>query len=347
MLLWRTSILPGLRRLCIVLVACALFIPAALAQAGTTLERAQRALDAGDAEGAVRLFEEARSAAPDDPQAWSGLAVAYLKAGRPANAEALASTALQRWPRNAEMLHWRGLARFQQQQLPQAEADLKLAKSIADSPDLDFDLALVYLTASDYSSAANELESASRGNPRSATIHLLLGRAYQNTNRTVEAVDQFKTALRLDPNVKLGHYHLGFSLASLGKLAEGIAEMKLEINRNGATPEVDYQLGHYLVESGKNQEALPHLERAAGGGYAEALYDLGKLRLAESDAPGAVRSLEQYVQQVPDSTNGYFLLWRALQKAGDTAKAKAALQRFQELKRTQKQEGGMATGQIH
>jgi tetratricopeptide (TPR) repeat protein len=326
---------------------CLLVVPSAWSQTGNLLQRAQRALDAGDSDTAVQLFDEARSNAPNDPRAWSGLAVAYLKAGRPANAEAVASAALQHWPRSAEILHWRGLARFQQQKIPEAAADLKQAKSIGDSPDLDFDLALVYLTAGDYSSAANELESAARGNPNSALTHLLLGRAYQNTNRTTEALEQFRTALRLDPNIKLGHYHLGFALASLGKVQEGIAEMKLEISRNGATPEVDYQLGHYLMEAGENDEALPHLESAARAGYSDAFYDLGKLQLAKSDAAAAVSSLEQYVTRVPDSSSGYFLLWRALQKTGDQAKAQAALDRFQELKRAKKQEGGMATGRIH
>lgn len=336
-----------LRQSWISLLFCLLLVPSALGQSGNLLQRAQQALDSGDSDTAVRLFDEARSNAPDDPRAWSGLALAYLKAGRPANAEAVASAALQHWPRNRDILHWRGLARFQQQKIPEAAADLKQAKSIADSPDLDFDLALVYLTAADYSSAANELETAARGNPLSALTHLLLGRAYQNTNRTTEAVEQFKTALRLDPNITLGHYHLGFALASLGKVQEGIAEMRLEISRNGATPEVDYQLGHYLIEAGENDEALPHLESAARAGYNDAFYDLGKLQLARSNPSAAVTALEQYVAHVPDSTSGYFLLWRALQKTGDQAKAQAALARFQELKRTKKEEGGMATGRIH
>ena len=61
--------------------------------------------------------------------------------------------------------------------------------------------------------------------------HISLGRAYQNSNRTVQAVEQFQTALRLDPNIPLGHYHLGFSYASLGRNQEAITEYEKEARR--------------------------------------------------------------------------------------------------------------------
>ena len=57
----------------------------------------------------------------------------------------------------------------------------------------------------------------------------LLGRAYQNTNRTVQAIEQFQTALHIDPDTPLGHYHLGFAYASLGRNQEAIAEYRKEL----------------------------------------------------------------------------------------------------------------------
>jgi len=61
--------------------------------------------------------------------------------------------------------------------------------------------------------------------PFAALAHVLLGRAYQNTNRTSQAIQQFQTSLRLDPDTQLGHYHLGFGYASLGRKREATTEI--------------------------------------------------------------------------------------------------------------------------
>ncbi|HZZ14728.1 MAG TPA: tetratricopeptide repeat protein, partial [Candidatus Sulfotelmatobacter sp.] len=54
--------------------------------------------------------------------------------------------------------------------------------------DIHFDIALVELSQDQYGLAANELEQAIKLEPDSALAHILLGRAYQNTNRTLKAV---------------------------------------------------------------------------------------------------------------------------------------------------------------
>ena len=87
------------------------------------------------------------------------------------------------------------------------------------------------------------------------------GAAYQNTNRTVQAIEQFQTALRIDPNTPLGHYHLGFAYASLGRNHEAIAEYRKELVRSPDNPQLLYQFGHCLLETGEVKEALPHLKR--------------------------------------------------------------------------------------
>src|SRR5204863_330222 len=81
-------------------------------------------------------------------------------------------------------------------------------------------------------------EKANKLKPTDALAHLLLGRAFQNTNRTVQAIEQFHTALRLDPTVPLGHYHLGFAYASLGRNQDAIAEYEKELKRSADNPNV-------------------------------------------------------------------------------------------------------------
>ena len=79
---------------------------------------------------------------------------------------------------------------------------------------------------------------------------MLLGRAYQNTNRTLQAIEQFRTALRLDPKTPLGHYHLGFAYSSLGRSEEAITEYEKEVKQGTSNPQVFYRFGHCLLETG-------------------------------------------------------------------------------------------------
>ena len=89
----------------------------------------------------------------------------------------------------------------------------------------------------------------------------MLGRAYLNSNRSLQAIEEFKTTLKLDPAIKLGHYHLGFAYFSLGRNDEAIGEYKEELRRSGESPAVVYELGHSLLASGKYEAAVTYLQR--------------------------------------------------------------------------------------
>ena len=141
--------------------------------------------------------------------------------GRLTEAIQIGREAVARWPRDAQLQHWLGLAYFKAGQNAPALEALKRSESLDSGHfDIHFDLALVSLQQSQYAPAADELEKAIKFEPSHALAHVLLGRAYQNTNRTVQAIEQFQTALRTDPNTPLGHYHLGFAYASLGRNPE-------------------------------------------------------------------------------------------------------------------------------
>src|SRR4029434_8417800 len=118
------------------------------------------------------------------------------------------------------------------------EAQERLASAVKRNPergDFHYDLALVQLEQQNYSDAAQELDAAIRLKSGSPLSHLLLGRAYQNTNRTVQAIEEFRAAVRLDPHLPLGHYHLGFAYQSLGRNQEALNEYKQELNIGEAT----------------------------------------------------------------------------------------------------------------
>jgi len=276
---------------------------------------------------------------------------AALQASNDSEALQLADQALIRWPVDGRLLHLRGLANFRLKRNEDAQRDL-VASRKADPADLDtaFDLGLVYMSLQRYEEAALEFQAALRDPERrtSGLPHLLLGRAYQNSNRSELALTQFQNALKAEPTLAMGHFHLGYALESIGRNAEALAEYEKELKTSPQNSEVLYRYGHLLLESGRLNDAEIQLDRAVqvNPRSADAFYDLGKTLLLQHKAAQSVAALQQSVQLDPDHTSAYFQLAKALSKTGDAAGAKAANAKFRELKAKQQTTGGMATGQI-
>src|ERR1700692_314666 len=184
-----------------------------------------------------------------------------LNAGQIQEAILLGQRAVSRWPRDAELRHYLGVAYFKTGDSKQAREQLArpLELTPTDSA-IHFDLALVSLSEQAYASAAADLQIVISLDPSNPLAHMLLGRAYLNSNRSLQAIDEFKTTLKLDPAIKLGHYHLGFAYFSLGRNDEAIAEYKEELRRSGENPTVLYELGRSLLETGKYHEAAKSLQ---------------------------------------------------------------------------------------
>jgi tetratricopeptide (TPR) repeat protein len=276
---------------------------------------------------------------------------AALQAGNDFQALQLADQALISWPFEARLLHLRGLANFRLKRNQDAQRDL-VASRKADPTDLDtaFDLGLVYMSLQRYEEAAREFQAALRDPERrtSGLPHLLLGRAYQNSNRSELALTQFQNALKAEPNLSMGHFHLGYALESIGRSAEALIEYEKELKTSPQNAEALYRYGHLLLEAGRLNDAEIQLDRAVqvNPQSADAFYDLGKVMLLQHKAAEAVIALQRSIQIDPDSSSTYFQLAKALSKTGDAAGAKAANSKFRELKAKQQTTGGMATGQI-
>ena len=307
----------------------------------------QNDLDAGDFASAVSTVERATQMAPDNLEANRGLLLSYLQAKRLSDAENAGQSAIAHWPKDAQLQHWLGLVYFKQGQNAKALEQLRHAERLDGTRfDIHFDRALVMLSEDQYQAAADELQKAIKLQPEAAMAHVLLGRCYQNTNRTVPAIEQFQTALRLDPNIPLGHYHLGFAYASLGHNHEAIAEYEKELLHSPDNPSVRYQLGHCLLQEGEWKSAAAHLKTAVelDPQNSDASYDLGKASLLQGDAEAAVPALRHASELKPADPGPHYQLARALEKMGRKEEAQQEFQTFAALKKTQPVTGGMAAG---
>jgi tetratricopeptide (TPR) repeat protein len=278
-----------------------------------------------------------------------------LDSGRLQDAIRLGEQAVSRWPDDAQVRHHLGLAYFKTGDLKQAREQLTRARDL-DPKDsaTHFDLALVLLSAQDYATAADELEASIKlgrldANPNAipnALAHILLGRAYLNSNRSLQAIEEFKSAQKIEPAIKLGHYHLGFAYYSLGRNDEAIAEYKEELRRSGESPAVVYELGRSLLETGKYDAAVSYLRRGAelDARNPDVWYNLGKAQALAGQEAQAESSLHRAAELNPIDPSPHYQLARVLEKLGKTGEARSERQRFAELKKAQPASAGMATG---
>ena len=314
------------------------------------LQHGRQALQADDFSSAAHDFSQAIRLAPDNLEVNRGLLLSDLQIGHLDEARRVGQAAVTKWPKDAQIQHWLGLAYFKKGQDSEALTWLKGSERLSPTePDVPFDTALVLLSDANYTDAANELEKSIKLDPKSALAHVLLGRAYQNTNRTMQAVQQFQTALRLDPKVSLGHYHLGFAYASLGRNQDAIAEYEKELRRSLKNPSILYQLGHCELEVGDWQRAIDHLKQAAelDPTNSDIPYDLGKAFLLQGDAEHAVLFLRRAIELKPLSPSPHYQLARALEKSGKKDEADQELATFAALKKAQPATGGMAAGPLN
>ena len=272
----------------------------------------------------------------------------YIQSGKLDEAITRGRDFVGRWPTDAELHHLLGVTYFKTRQNALAIEQLQKAGRLdASSPDIPFDQALVFLDQKQYVPAALELEKSIKLYPSNALAHVLLGRAYQNSNRSLRAIEEFKTALRLNPDLPLGHFHLGFAYSSVGLRRQAISEYKKEIERSSNNPGVLYQLGHELVESGDLKSGMGYLEKAIEiqPQYGDALYDLGKAKLLAGDVAAAITFLQRSAAVNPADPAPHYQLARAFDNLGQSEDARKERQRFAELKKAQPQSGGMASGQ--
>jgi Flp pilus assembly protein TadD len=275
----------------------------------------------------------------------------WIASGDLNRAGTAATQALEKWPKTSEFPHLRGLVYFRLNQFERAEKDLLAAKRLAPAdPDIAFDLGLLSMQMQQYDRAAKELELAMKEpeRQRAAMPHILLGRAYQNSNRSELAIEQFKTALRLDPKVKLGHYHLGYALESVGDAKSARAEYERELAQTQDSAEVFYRHGKLLHEAGEFAAAEKSLRRSLELDLrsGDSNYALGKCLATEGKNAEAAAVLRRAIELNPNDASAYFQLSRVLTKLGDREGARAATVKFKQLKTQEKATGGMATGRV-
>ena len=169
---------------------------------------AELKLAQGDLKQAIDLYK--RSIALDDqPKAHIALALAYMTAHRTDEALAQIEPITKSDPNNADVWNVQGKLLMDKQSYGPAAESLAHSLELKGNPLVAYALASAFLNLHQDDKAQaifTELSDAASG---SASVHIMIGRAYQNAGRTKEAASEFNRAVELDAKGSRAHYFLG------------------------------------------------------------------------------------------------------------------------------------------
>lgn len=169
--------------------------------------------------------------------------------------------------------------------------------------------------------------------PESVESWALMAELHQGQGRFVEAAKAWEAALRLEPADDGIKQDLAAALhqAKDDERARKITEELLA--KAPASPELNFLMGEICLAQQQPEPAITHLMKAsqADPGALPVRAALARALLAAGHATDAIPHLEAALSMDEDGSL-HFQLVRAFQTAGDTAKAKAAMARYQELR---------------
>ena len=291
----------------------------------------------GALDAAVEAYRRAAAARPPARGAANHLVLGLVKAGRAADAIALARSAVEAAPADAEGWFTLGLA--------QSDVDADAAidsfhRAIAIDPRhvlARYNLALVLYHADKPDAALDELRQALAIQPR-PEIHYTLGIVRWHRGDLDGAVDALEAAVAANPSYADAHLALGTVLKARGDLPRAAASLRRAVALAPAQAAPHIVLAQTLAlagdREGARRESLEsdRLRRDAGRAQeAATLTAAGTEKLDAGDAGAAADCFRRATQALDTFAPAHYQLGRALDRLGQHDAARAAYQRARQL----------------
>jgi tetratricopeptide (TPR) repeat protein len=265
---------------------------------------AQALVANGQPKQAVQELEEARAAAPDDPELAFALATGYLRLKKVDAAERLFAEIAARRPIAATHVligrTYRDVGEYER-----ARTELRAALKLdprARRAHYYLGMVAVAEGMSRLDEAIAEFQAEVKLAPQDAPANLELGMALVEARRHEEALPALEIALRSGPPQALALYYLGRCQLALDRRAEAVASLRraLELAPGQGAGDaqirlIHNQLGTALREVGATDEAASHFaeaERLSARG-AEAARQEMERRMAEAADPETGKAAAQ------------------------------------------------------
>ncbi len=170
--------------------------------------------------------------------------------------------------------------------------------------------------------------------PPSVDLHLLRAEIASDRNQHLEAAKEFEAALKLAPGDRGLEREYATSLYLAKDYAAAIPLLEKEMNRDPRNAEIYFLLGDCYLKQEKPEEAITYLAAAVAydAKLLPARASLGLALARTGKQKEAIPHLEA-AQPMDQDGSALYQLSRAYQATGETEKAKAAVIKYQEIRR--------------
>jgi tetratricopeptide (TPR) repeat protein len=252
----------------------------------------------------IEHLQKEVAAHPDSPEAQMWLGIVELSSGHPDQATGPLDRAAELSPKDENILDYRGRAHMQ------------VAKqSYAQMYHLDPGSWRVHRLNAQIAAEADQREhaiqeylAAIKIAPKQADLYEELGEEYRKTGALDLAEKAYAEQLSLTPGNPVAMYNLGSVCVDRAQEQTGVPLLEQVVKIYDAPTVADYYLGRGLAAEGKNDQAVTSLQRATqvtGEVQRQAWYELGQLYRKMGKSADARAALEKYQQlrQTADREN--------------------------------------------
>jgi tetratricopeptide (TPR) repeat protein len=239
-------------------------------------------------------------------------AIALLRQGKLAAAEAACLAILERDPRHFDALHLAGMLATQAGKID--EAVTRLRRALAVNPkmaSLHFNLGLALLKQGTPEEALASIERALALDPKAADAAQQRGEILLRLGRSKEALEAFDHVVALMPNDANAHHSRGRALSEGNRSEEALAAHQKALNLQPDSPDFLTGVAVTLCHLKRHADAMPFAEKAVRlrPNLEVARLCLVDILLSAGRFDEALAAVEEVVAMNPASLQGY--LWRS------------------------------------
>jgi Tfp pilus assembly protein PilF len=260
-------------------------------------------LQEGRKEEAIQEFKRIAGESPESSEARTALVAAYIAIGQKAEASRVLETALKKNTKDLNALLQRGEIYLQDGKYGLAEADLNRVLYLRpNSAEVHYILSRLQQARGSFLLQRQELAEALRLDPTLLPVRLELVQALLDTKAAksaLEVLDEAPPHQRRLLRVVIQRNWALWGLGDLGKLRQGI-DAGLQVQR---APDLLIQDGLWKLRNGDPAGARKVLEEALKVDPADvrALQVMNQTYIAQKQASGALRRVQDYAAQQPKS----------------------------------------------
>ena len=323
-----------------------------------------------DYEGAIKVYQQALSAFPDQPEALKRIGIMYQTEQKFADSIRAFERVLQLNPQYPETNFYLGVSYFADNDYAKAlgyfDQELKFhsdyrrahvyaAKAllalgrvgeaiqhyealVKDDPKdarVWFELASLHRAMAMH--AYHELESIDSD---SVLLHALRAESDTDDAKYEDAIKEYEEVQKKQPGFPGLHFALGQIYFKMNKAIEAEPELRLAVKEDPSNPPANYMLGQILLRNKKAEEAFPFLQVATNGDptFMKGHLELGKCYLQLGRVQEAQEALLKAVEADPHSPEPHVLLVQVYTRLKDDEKRKSELATIQKLEQESREQ---------